>query len=114
MTLAIDDGELGCSRPCALPAPVADTWALLAADNEGKALASDVHSLLKGHAIWVWEKGAIEHVTGTAGKGEDAIIAQEETLRAKSSADVATDFPAVVDCFKWIKSFDKAVEGKKA
>jgi predicted ATP-dependent endonuclease of OLD family len=85
----------------------ADTWALLAADAEGKTLAAGVHALLKPHGIWVCETGAIEHIIGTAGKGEDAIIAQEEALRVKSSADVAAQYPAVVECFKWIKSFDK-------
>ena len=91
----------------------ADTWALLAADAEGKALASAVHAHLKTHGIWVWPTGAIEHILGTASKREDAIIAHEESLRAKSSADVAADLPPIVECIKWIKSFDKAVvEGK--
>jgi putative ATP-dependent endonuclease of OLD family len=82
----------------------ADIWALLAADADGKTLASDVHNQLKGHSIWIWKSGCIEHVTGTAGKGEDAIIEQEEALRIKSSADVAAEFPALVECFKWVKS----------
>jgi len=82
----------------------ADIWALLAADADGKTLASDVHNQLKAHSIWIWKSGCIEHVTGTAGKGEDAIIEQEEALRIKSSADVAAEFPALVECFKWIKS----------
>lgn len=92
----------------------ADIWALLAVDADGKTLASDVHNQLKGHSIWIWKSGCIEHVTGTADKGEDAIIEQEEALRTKSSADVAAEFPEIVECFKWIKSFDNAVVEKKA
>lgn len=79
-------------------------------DADGKTLASDVHNQLKGHSIWIWKSGCIEHVTGTADKGEDAIIEQEEALRTKSSADVAAEFPAIVECFKWIKSFDSMTE----
>jgi hypothetical protein len=37
-------------------------------------------------------------------------IEQEEALRTKSSADVAAEFPAIVERFKWIKSFDKETE----
>ena len=92
----------------------ADIWALLAIDADGKTLALDVHNQLKGHSIWIWKSGCIEHVTGTADKGEEAIIEQEEALRTKGSADVAAEFPAIVECFKWIKSFDKAVGEKKA
>lgn len=82
----------------------ADTWALLATDAEGAPLATSVHTLLQQHSIWVWEKGAIEHIIGTADKREEAIIAQEEALRAKSSADVAAQYPAIVECFNWIKA----------
>lgn len=88
----------------------ADIWALLAVDADGKTLALDVHNQLKEHSIWIWKSGCIEHVTGTADKGEEAIIEQEEALRTKSSADVAAEFPAIVECFKWIKSFDKKTE----
>ncbi|MHB9008547.1 MAG: ATP-dependent nuclease [Limisphaerales bacterium] len=91
----------------------ADIWALLAADADGKTLTSDVHDQLKGHSIWIWQSGCIEHVTGTADKGEDAIIEQEEALRTKSSADVATEFPAIVECFKWVKSFGKKSDSEK-
>lgn len=91
----------------------ADSWALLAADDAGKVLASDVHTLLKEQGIWVWSAGAIEHIIGTADKGEDAIIAQEELLRTKGSADVAAEFPAIVECFKWIRSFDKAAGSQR-
>lgn len=92
----------------------ADIWALLAADTEGKTLASEVHEQLKGYSIWIWKSGCIEHVIGTADKGEDAIIEREEALRTKSSAEVAAEFPEIVECFKWVKSFDKKpeVEGK--
>ncbi len=85
----------------------ANTWALLAADGDGKVLASDVHTLLKAQGIWVWSAGAIEHVIGTADKGEDAIIAQEESLRAKNSAAIAGEFPAIVECFKWLKELNQ-------
>ncbi len=88
----------------------ADIWALLAVDADGKTLASDVHNQLKGHSIWIWKSGCIEHVTGTADKGEEAIIEQEEALRTKSSADVAAEFPAIVECFNWIKSSDKPAQ----
>jgi predicted ATP-dependent endonuclease of OLD family len=91
----------------------ADIWALLAVDAEGKTLASDVHNHLKSHSIWIWKAGCIEQVTGTANKGEDAIIEQEEALRIKSSADVAVEFPAIVECIKWVKSFDKTTEVEK-
>ncbi len=91
----------------------ADIWALLAADGEGKTLASDIHNQVKGHSIWTWKSGCIEHVTGTADKGEDVIIEQEEALRTKSSADVAAEFPAIVECFKWVKSFDKKSDLEK-
>ncbi|MGD0652281.1 MAG: hypothetical protein ABSA97_14285 [Verrucomicrobiia bacterium] len=50
---------------------------------------------------------------GIADKGEDAIIAQEEVLRAKSSADVVAEFPAIVTCFNWIKSYGKTAEERK-
>ena len=79
----------------------------MATNAEGKTLASDVHNQLKDHSIWVWNAGCIEHVTGAVDKGEDAIFEQEEALRTKSSADVAAEFPAFVECFNWVKSFDK-------
>lgn len=80
---------------------------LLAADAEGKTLASAIHSLLKTHGIWVWPTGAIEPILGTASKGEDAIIAQEESLRAKNSAAIAAEFPTIVECFKWLKELNQ-------
>lgn len=85
----------------------ADIWALMAGDSEGSALASDVHGQLKAHSIWTWKAGCIEHVTGAANKGEDAIIEQEEELRTKSSTEVAAEFPELAECFKWMRSFDK-------
>lgn len=91
----------------------ADTWALMAADADGQTVASDVHNQLTVHSIWVWKVGCIEHVTGAADKGEDAIIEQEEALRTKSSAEIAAEFPAIVECFRWIKSFDKQPEEEK-
>ncbi len=91
----------------------ADIWALLAADADGKTLAADVHGQLKAHSIWIWKSGCIEHVMGSAGKGEDAIIEQEEALRTKSSSDVAAEFPAIVECFDWVRSFDKKTEAER-
>jgi putative ATP-dependent endonuclease of the OLD family len=82
-----------------------DIWALMAADADGAILSSDVHNHLKNHSIWVWKAGCIEHVTGVVDKGEDAIIAQEKSLRAMSNTDVESAFPAIIECFKWIKSF---------
>ena len=88
----------------------ADIWALMAGDSEGSALASDVHGQLKAHSIWTWKAGCIEHVTGAADKGEDAISEQEDALREKNSAEVAAEFPAFAECFKWLKSFDKQAD----
>lgn len=84
----------------------ADTWALLAGHSDGSKLASKVHSDLKGQAIWVWPVGCIEHVTGTANKGEDAIIEREETLRRMNDEEVAKHMPALLECFRWIKTFE--------
>jgi predicted ATP-dependent endonuclease of OLD family len=85
----------------------ADVWALLAGDAEGKVLASEIHNQLKVHSVWVWKAGCIEHITGTANKGEDAIIEREEALRKMSAADVTAQMAALVECFDWIKTFEK-------
>jgi predicted ATP-dependent endonuclease of OLD family len=83
----------------------ADVWALMADDAEGKLLASEVHNQLKGRSVWVWKAGCIEHIIGTANKGEDAIIEREEALRKMSAPDVAAQMAALVECFDWIKAF---------
>ncbi|MBL0311746.1 MAG: ATP-dependent endonuclease [Holophagaceae bacterium] len=85
----------------------ADIWALLAIDNEGEGLASTVHGTIKQHSVWIWEKGCIEHVIGTVDKGEEAIIEREEALRVMSRNDVSSQMPDMVECFEWIKSFEK-------
>lgn len=80
-----------------------DTWALFAADDEGKALAEQVQQALQTHRVWVWREGCIEQVTGTADKGEEAIIEQEQRLRAMSPADIEQQMPAFKACFDWIR-----------
>ena len=81
----------------------AHVWAILADDDEGGAVATKLHSQLKEHSIWVWKAGCIEDVTGTAQKGEDAIIACENELRQMTSAEVTAGMPALVECFDWIR-----------
>ena len=44
-----------------------------------------------------------KQVTGTADKGEDAIIEQEQRLRAMSAADIEQQMPAFKACFDWIR-----------
>lgn len=82
----------------------ADTWALLAADDEGKAIAEQSQQALQAHCVWAWQAGCIEQVTGTADKGEDAIIEQEQRLRAMGAADIEQQMPAFKVCFDWIRS----------
>ncbi|MDZ7685427.1 MAG: hypothetical protein U5O39_10870 [Gammaproteobacteria bacterium] len=43
-------------------------------------------------------------MTGTADKGEDAIIEQEQRLRAMSAADIEQYMSAFKACFDWIRS----------
>lgn len=83
----------------------ADTWALFAADKEGKALAEQAHGDLHAHRVWIWCEGCIEQVTGTDEKGEDAIIDQEQRLRSMSPAELEQKMPAFKACFDWIRSF---------
>ncbi|HTR40143.1 MAG TPA: AAA family ATPase [Pseudomonadales bacterium] len=85
----------------------ADTWSFLTSDAEGKDLAHAVHELLKKYLIWVWEIGCIEHITGTAGKGEDAIIKQEQDLEKMTDKDIAKAFPVFVQCFEWVRNLNK-------
>jgi len=81
----------------------ADTWALFAADDEGKALADQTQHALQAHRVWAWPQGCIEQVTGADDKGEDAIIEQEQRLRAMSAADIEQQMPAFKACFDWIR-----------
>lgn len=81
----------------------ADTWAHFAADREGKALAAQTQQALQAHSVWAWQAGSIEQVTGTADKGEDAIIEQEQRLRAMSAANIEQQMPAFKACFDWIR-----------
>ena len=82
----------------------ADTWALLAADDEGKALAEETQQALQANRVWAWREGCIEQVTGSDEKGEDAIIEQEQRLRTMSAADIEQQMPAFKACFDWIRS----------
>lgn len=62
--------------------------------------------------IWemMWMDGisnppsVMEQVTGIGNKGKDAIIKQEERLRAMSAADIEQQMPAFKACFDWIRS----------
>lgn len=82
----------------------ADAWALLAQEVDGQAITQSVHGQLKVHNIWVWPQGCIEQVTNYADKGEDAIIQQEENLRAMSAEEIEQQMPAFKACFDWIRS----------
>lgn len=81
----------------------ADTWALLAADVEGRELAEQAQHALLPHRVWAWREGCIEQVTGTDDKGEYAIIEQEQRLRAMSADDIEQQMPAFKACFDWIR-----------
>lgn len=81
----------------------ADTWAVWAQDDEGKAMAISVHDELKAAGIWVWPNGCIEQVTRHDAKGEDAIIAQEAELRELDAAALDLKMPEFKMCFEWIK-----------
>lgn len=83
----------------------ADVWALMAANDEGRAASDQAHETLKASGVWVWPLGCIEQVTGTNDKGENAIIEQEERLRTMSAADIEQQMPAFKACFDWIRSF---------
>ena len=82
----------------------ADTCALMAADHKGKVLAEQVHQDLQSHHVWVWREGCIEHVLNIEDKGEEAIIEQEQRLRAMGAADIEQQMPSLKACFDWIKS----------
>jgi hypothetical protein len=82
----------------------ADAWAQFAKDGEGESIALVTHDALKAKQVWIWPVGCIEQVTGTAGKGEDAIIEQEAQLRKMSAEDIEKSMPAFKACFEWIRS----------
>lgn len=84
------------------PSKPADTWALFASDAEGATVVDAVHSALHPHAIWAWKAGCIEHVTGHADKGEQAIIEQEAMLQQMDSDAIRSAFPAFYELFEWI------------
>lgn len=81
-----------------------DSWALLAADEAGQAVAQQTHQALKALGVWAWPQGCIEQVTGADDKGEDAIIEQEQRLQAMSAAEIEQQMPAFKACFDWIRS----------
>jgi hypothetical protein len=81
-----------------------DAWALLAADDEGRAIAEQTRQALQQNHVWAWAEGCIEHVTGTEEKGQEAIIEQEQRLRGMSATDIEQDMPAFKACFDWIRS----------
>lgn len=82
----------------------ADVWALVAKEPEGEAIMRTVHDRLRPYNIWVWTQGCIEHVTCTAGKGEEEILKQEDDLRVMNAEEVEREIPAFKACFEWIRS----------
>ncbi len=82
----------------------ADIWACFASDEEGQDIAQGSHEALKASRIWAWPQGCIEQVTGSDDKGEDAIIEQEQQLRAMSAVEIEQQMPAFKACFDWIRS----------
>lgn len=82
----------------------ADIWACFASDEEGKQLVQNNHEQLKASQVWVWPVGCIEQVTDAADKGEDAIIEQEQQLRAMSAEQIEQQMPAFKACLDWIRS----------
>jgi predicted ATP-dependent endonuclease of OLD family len=82
----------------------ADTWALFAADVDGKVIAKNAHDLLKSKRLWVWTVGCLEQVTRTPEKGEDAIIVQEGKLQGMTAAEIDREMPEFTPCFDWIRS----------
>lgn len=83
----------------------ANIWAILASHERGTPIAFAVHQQLAAQGVWVWPQGCIEHVTGEAAKGEDAIATQEEQLCSMSPDDIAKSMPEFGKCFAWVKSF---------
>lgn len=82
----------------------ADAWAVAANDPGGKAIALITHEALKPKKVWVWPLGCIEQVTACVDKGEDAILEQEDKLRAMSVEDMDREMPDFRSCFEWIKT----------
>jgi len=82
----------------------ADAWAIVGSDANGKVIALRTHEALKIKQTWIWPLGCIEQVTACADKGEDAILEQEDKLRAMSAEDIDRDMPEFRRCFEWIKS----------
>lgn len=82
----------------------AKSWAIFAADCEGKKISQSVHDDLKRKRIWVWPNGCIEDVTGFDGKGEDSIEKQEKLFRELDSSGVRGLMPSIYDCLEWVLS----------
>lgn len=82
----------------------ADAWAVAANDADGKGIALRTHEALKPKNTWVWQLGCIEQVTACVDKGEDAILEQENKLRAMSVEDIDREMPDFRICFEWIRS----------
>lgn len=82
----------------------ADIWACFASNEEGLGIAQGSHEALKASRVWAWPQGCIEQVTGADDKGEDAIMEQEQQLRAMSAAEIEQQMPAFKACFDWIRS----------
>ncbi len=82
----------------------ADVWACFAADEEGRTIAEGSHTDLKQASVWVWPQGCIEQVIGADDKGEDAIIEQEQRIRAMNVAEIEQQMPAFKACFDWVRS----------
>jgi putative ATP-dependent endonuclease of OLD family len=82
----------------------ADTWSLLAQDEEGRCLIESAHEKLKADDIWVWVEGSIENVTGFGEKGEDAIIEQERRLASLTGTEIEEQMGSFKRCLDWVKS----------
>lgn len=81
----------------------ADVWAEFALDSEGQTIAECTHQALMTQGVWAWSEGSIEQVTGTADKGEDAIIEQEITMLSMSAEQIEQKMPAFKRCFDWLR-----------
>jgi len=82
----------------------ADAWSILAQDAEGQKVAEAVHEDLKKDCVWVWPQGCIECVTGHSGKGETAIVEQENLLLSLAGEEVRTRMPALQACLDWVRT----------
>lgn len=81
----------------------ADTWALLAQDDEGKKVTIKTQEALTDQNVWVWSKGCIEQITGATDKGESAITDQEKKLHGMETGQIGKEMPEFKQCFEWIR-----------